>query len=100
MIYEHVLLNANAIICAVTSLRLITFRRAMAAHNRLTSVIAYVLVVATGSVTIRVITGEYFYTDWTEVLINLLLCIAVLRVRGNVGRLLRGHIHDDTRHTQ
>lgn len=89
MTFEHFLLNANAIICAITAIRLLTFRRGPSKHNSFMALTAWALTVATGAVTIRVVTGEYFHTDWTEVLINLLLCIAVLRTRGNVGHLLR-----------
>lgn len=87
---ETFLLNANAIICAITAMRLLTFRRGKSPHNRLMGWLAWLLTVSAASVTIRVWTGEYFYTDWTEVLINLLLCVAVCRARGNVGHLLRG----------
>ncbi|KAA5937618.1 phage holin family protein [Pantoea sp. Bo_2] len=85
------MLNTNAIICAITSMRLLTFRRGKAKHNRLMGWLAWLLAVATASVTIRVLTGEYFYTDWTEVLINLLLCMAIWRARGNVGHLVKGN---------
>jgi len=88
---ETFLLNVNAIICAITTARLLTFRRGKAKHNRLMGWLAWLLTVATASVTIRVLTGEYVYTDWSEVLINLLLCMAVCRARGNVGHLLKGN---------
>ncbi|WP_208952190.1 phage holin family protein [Rahnella sp. ChDrAdgB13] len=90
MNFQEILLNANAIICAGTAIRLMTFRRGKSGHNRLMAFVAWLLTVATGAVTIRVLTGEYFYTDWSEVLINLLLCLSVFRAGGNVGRLLRG----------
>ncbi|WP_191923170.1 phage holin family protein [Pantoea agglomerans] len=93
MSYENVLLSANAIICAITATRLLTFRRGRSPHNRLMGWLAWLLTVSAASVTIRVLTGEYLYTDWTEVLINLLLCVAVCRARGNVGHLLRGKQH-------
>ncbi|WP_330452103.1 phage holin family protein [Pantoea agglomerans] len=93
MTYETFLLNANAIICAITAARLLTFRRGRSPHNHLMGWLAWLLAVSAASVTIRVLTGEYLYTDWTEVLINLLLCVAVCRARGNVGHLLRGKQH-------
>jgi len=94
MTFETFLLNANAIICAITAVRLLTFRRGKAQHNRLMGWLSWLLIVSTASVTIRVLTGEYFYTDWTEVLINLLLCVAVCRARGNVGHLLKGKFNE------
>ncbi|MCW0974142.1 phage holin family protein [Pantoea sp. JV6] len=90
MTYETFLLNANAIICGVTALRLLTFRRGQLPHNRRVAWFAWLLTVMTASVTIRVLTGEYAYTDWTEVLINLLLCVTVCQARGNAGHLLKG----------
>lgn len=95
MNFEQYLLNANAIICAITSLRLLTFRRGKSPHNRFIAFVAWLLTVVYASVTIRVLTGEYFYTDWTEVLINLLLCVAVCRARGNVGHLLKGNTSEN-----
>lgn len=94
MTLQEILLNANAIICAATSLRLMTFRRGRSRHNRAIAFISWLLTVAMGGVSIRVLTGEYFYTDWTEVLINLLLCTAVFRSRGNVGKLLKVNHHE------
>lgn len=82
--YETVLLNANAIICAITAILLLTFRRGKAHHNRIMDLLAWLLTVASGAVTIRVLTGEYFYTDRTELLINPRLCAAVCGSRGNV----------------
>lgn len=95
MTFEQYLLNANAIICAIISVRLLTYRRGSASHNRFMAFVAWLLTVVSGSVTIRVLTGEYFYTDWTEVLINLLLCVAVCRARGNVGHLLKGNTSEN-----
>ncbi|GAA3911762.1 phage holin family protein [Gibbsiella dentisursi] len=94
MILQELLLNANAMICAAASLRLLTFRRGKSRHNRPIAFISWLLTVATGAVTIRVLTGEYFYTDWTEVLINLLLCAAIFRSRGNVGKLLKANHYE------
>lgn len=95
MTWQDFLLNANALVCLVTSFRLMTYRRAGAAHNGGVAFIAWLLTVAAGAVFIRVVTGEYHHTDWTEVLINLLLCVAVCRARGNVGHLLKGDPHAD-----
>lgn len=99
MTYEVILLNANAVICAITAARVISFRRGASKHNRLMSFIAWLMAVASGSVTIRVLTGEYFYTDWTAVLINLLLCLMVLRAKGNISHLMKGKIYDSARNS-
>ncbi|ROP56296.1 putative 3TM holin [Enterobacter sp. BIGb0383] len=91
---QEIFLNLNAIICAAAAIRLVTFRRNHTGHNRQIAWLAWLLTVATGSVPIRVLTGEYFYTDWTDVFINLLLCIMIFRARGNVAHLLKGKSDD------
>lgn len=86
---QEILLNLNAIICGAASIRLITFRRKHTGHNQRIAWLAWLLTIAMGSVPIRVLTGEYFYTDWTDVFINLLLCIMIFRSQGNVAHLLK-----------
>ncbi|WP_337013445.1 phage holin family protein [Pantoea sp. AS142] len=49
-----------------------TFRCVKVQHNRLIRYVVWLLAVASGAVTIRLLTSELFYIDWTEVLINLL----------------------------
>jgi hypothetical protein len=90
MTFECLLLNVNALICAITAVCLMTYRRGKSRHNKLMGWLAWLLTVASGAVSIRVLIGEYFYTDWTEVLINLLLCVAICRARGNIGHLIKG----------
>lgn len=89
-----ILLSINAFICAVISIRLITFKRGKREYNRIMAFIAWLLTIASGTVTIRVIFGEYFYTDWSETLINIVIGLALLRSRGDVGCLIKGY-HED-----
>ncbi|TJZ75565.1 phage holin family protein [Chitiniphilus eburneus] len=84
------LLIINAVACAATCLRLLTYRRAGARHRPLYAWLAYVLIVATGTVALRTLLGVYpAAVDPSEVAINIVLCIAVFGVRGNVAELFR-----------
>ncbi|AOY00088.1 phage holin family protein [Jeongeupia sp. USM3] len=85
-----ILLTINALICAAACLRLITYRRDGARHRVLISMLAYVLIVATGTVALRTLLGLYHApVDPSEVVINAVLCFAVFGVRGNVAELFR-----------
>lgn len=81
----------NAAVCAVIAGRLLTFRRDGGAHVRWAAWLAYALILATGSVTIRIVMGTYEgTTDPAELLLNTVLCIMVLRTKGNVVQLFKG----------
>lgn len=85
-----ILLTINALICTATCLRLITFNRDGARHRPFIAWLAYVLIVATGSVPLRMLLGLYHIpVEPSEVAINAVLCIAIFGVRGNVAELIR-----------
>jgi hypothetical protein len=83
------LLIVNAITCAVIAARMILYRRNGATHRPFASFCAWVLIVASASVTIRVLTGDYHYSNWSETLINMAFCVAVIASRGNVMALAK-----------
>lgn len=84
------LLYINALICAATCLRLISYQRGGATHKPVVAWLAYVLIVATGSVAIRAVLGTYSIpVDPSEVVINAVLCVASFCARGNVAALCR-----------
>ncbi len=101
---DHILLWLNGIACAVTCISILMYRREGQAKFRFwTSAMAYVLAVAMGAVAWRtgyalaVVAGflklpaSYWVyrepVDPAELLVNLLLCMAMLASRGNVGVL-------------
>ncbi|AHG22271.1 hypothetical protein Z042_23665 [Chania multitudinisentens RB-25] len=80
----------NAVICAVTAIRLLTFRRDGGEYVRWGAYLAYCLILATGSVAIRIALGAYEgTTDPAELFINTVLCVMVLRTKGNVVQLFK-----------
>jgi low temperature requirement protein LtrA len=83
-----ILLTVDAIICAVIVIRLTTYCRIKGRHSPLAAWFAYLVIVACGSVIIRILTGSYSHGNWSETLINLAMCILVLRSRGNIARIV------------
>ena len=82
------LLIANAIACAISASVLGTFQRPKGAkHKFIGGVLAMVLIIACGSVTILILTGQYTHANFSETVINVMLCIFVVSARGNVMRV-------------
>lgn len=91
MITHDIETMINAVLCAVIAVRLFLFRRDGAEYVRWGAYLAYGLILATGSVAIRIVLGTYEgTTDPAELFINAVLCILVLRSRGNVVQLFKG----------
>lgn len=84
------LLIVNAIACAVSATTLGTFQRKGAKHKFLGGVLALVLIIACGSVTILILTGHYTTANPPETVINVMLCIFIVSARGNVMRVFSG----------
>ncbi|MDA5480859.1 phage holin family protein [Yersinia intermedia] len=81
----------NAAVCAVIALRLFLFRRDGGEYVRWGAYLAYGLILAAGSVTIRTLMGAYEgTTDPAELFINVVLCIQVIRAKGNVVQMFKG----------
>ncbi|HED5644218.1 TPA: phage holin family protein [Enterobacter cloacae] len=79
---------ANALICAVIVITLMLYQRGGARHRPLMSLIAYLTVLVYASVPFRYLFGLYKESHWFVVLVNVLICAAVLWARGNVARLV------------
>lgn len=83
----------NALLCLLIAGRLVAFRREGATYRPWVSWLAYVIVVAAGSVPIRVLFGVPVPVDVSTVLINGLVCLALFSVRGNLMALFRADAH-------
>lgn len=79
----------NGAMCGVICVRLLCYRREGAKYKRWASLLAYLMIVATGSVAIRIALGQYRAVEFSECLLNIVLCISVLTARGNVCDILR-----------
>ena len=74
----------NAIFAAIICVRLIAYRHNGRPHSRVAAWISYLMIVATGSIVIRTFTGDYYTIDPAELVLNGVLCLAVVVSRGNV----------------
>ncbi|WP_071784871.1 MULTISPECIES: phage holin family protein [unclassified Serratia (in: enterobacteria)] len=72
------LLTINAIAYGATAFRLMACRRNGATYRPMVTVFAWLLIVVSASVTIRTLTGDYHVANWSETLINVASCIAVV----------------------
>lgn len=78
----------NAILSFSIVFILSFYRRGHAIYRPWVSRLAWVIVIIYGGVGIRYLVGLYHHTHWSIVLVNLIICIAVFRVRGNLARLI------------
>lgn len=78
----------NAIICAVIVLMLMFYQRSGSRHRPWISMLAYLAVLVYASIPFRFVFGLYHESHWLVVVVNVLICAAVLWVRGNVARLV------------
>ncbi|MDR7873149.1 phage holin family protein [Yersinia mollaretii] len=83
---NNYLLTLDAIACAVIAVRLFAYRSRGATYRPIASFFAYALMVASASVTIRILTGDYHQADWSETLINISMAVAIVVAGGNVMR--------------
>ncbi|MBL5937774.1 phage holin family protein [Enterobacter asburiae] len=90
---------ANAIISAVIVIALMFYQRGGSRHRPLISLMAYFTVLVYASVPFRYLFGLYHESHWFVVLVNVLICAAVLWARGNVARIIDvlRHSHDQRR---
>lgn len=80
----------NAIVCGIIAARIFAFNRTGSSHNRWAGWLAYILIIASASVPIRVVMGAYEGgTDLAELVINLALCCIVLYSKGSVVQLFK-----------
>lgn len=75
-------------ISAVIVIALMFYQRGGARHRPLISLMAYFTVLVYASVPFRYLFGLYHESHWFVVLVNVLICAAVLWARGNVARLV------------
>lgn len=78
----------NAVICAVIVIALMFYQRGGARHRPIVSLLAYFTVLVYASIPFRYLFGLYQESHWLVVIVNILICAAVLWARGNVARLI------------
>lgn len=78
----------NAGISAVIVIALMFYQRGGARHRPIVSLLAYFTVLVYASIPFRYLFGLYQESHWLVVIVNILICAAVLWARGNVARLI------------
>lgn len=81
------LVTLDAAICGLICLRVIFYRRRGATHRPLASAIAYLVVIASGSVTLRALLGNSPAASLPDTALHLVLCLAVFATGGNVSAI-------------
>ena len=86
----------SALICGVIVVALMFYQRGGARHRPLISLMAYFAVLVYASVPFRYLFGLYHESHGFVVLVNVLICAAVLWARETVARLVDvlRHSHD------
>lgn len=78
----------NAFICAAIVIVLMFYQRQGARHRPFISVLAYITVLLYAAIPLQFIFGLYRDSSWLVVVANILIFAAVLKVRGNMARLV------------
>lgn len=79
----------TAMLCAAICVRLLAFRRKDARHRVGVSLMAWVLVAASGCQAIASLLGMYQVESPFMLVILLVICVLVFRARGNVASIFR-----------
>jgi hypothetical protein len=87
---QILLINLNAAACAVIALRLLFFRKT-GQHRPGMAWLAYCLILSSAWTAFRIWHGEYVVVDYGELAMNLVVCAAVWRARGNIAKIAGEH---------
>jgi predicted membrane channel-forming protein YqfA (hemolysin III family) len=85
----HLIHLITVLLCVVCCLRLILFARLGATHRPWASALAYLLVVAFGTLALATLLSQAPAIQLAQGLLNLVLAAALLSVGGNVVELFR-----------
>lgn len=87
MTWQTLVLNINAVACILITMRLMFFRKRSLRRRRLMELMAYGLILAPAFTAFRIWHGDYVQVDYGELVINIVVCVAVWRARGNIARI-------------
>lgn len=86
MSMENISIYLNATICLLICWRLMFFQKTGRYRFRI-SLLAYCLILASGWTAFRLLWGRYINVDPAEIALNLFVCFALLKARGNLASL-------------
>ena len=79
---------ANTLLSTLIVLTISFYRRGSSTHRPAISWLAWLVVITYGSVPLRYLIGQYEGAHWAVVVVNLLVCITIFKLRGNLARLI------------
>ena len=78
----------NTLLSTLIVLAISFYRRGSSTYRPAVSWLAWLVVITYGSIPLRYLTGQYEETQWAVVVVNLLVCIMIFKVRGNLARII------------
>ena len=87
MTWQAIVLDVNAIICTLIAIRLMFFSKNGKRHRPAVAWMAYMMILAAGFTAFRILYGKYLQVDPGELMLNIAICIAVWRSRGNLAKV-------------
>ncbi|MDM3430856.1 phage holin family protein [Citrobacter sp. Cb023] len=89
MTWQAIVLDVNAIICALIAIRLLFFSKNGKRHRPAVAWMAYMMILAAGFTAFRILYGKYLQVDPGELMLNIAICIAVWRSGGNLAKVFQ-----------
>ncbi len=88
MVTSDPLVVTNVVTCSAIVLRLMFFRKPGSHYQWWASWLAYLIVIAYGTIPFRYFFDHYDHISWSSLLINMIICAAVFRSKGNMAEIL------------
>lgn len=79
----------NVLLCSAIVCRLACFRKTGYRHRAWIAWLAWLVIGAYSWIPFRFIAQQYQETHWGVIAANLIICIALYRVKGNIAKLLQ-----------
>ncbi|WGL97340.1 phage holin family protein [Arsenophonus sp. aPb] len=89
MTFDKVLVLINVIICSIMFIRLFTFRRNGKSYCKTGGRLAWLMMFYASSIPVLAYFDSSYQTDLQNIFANSIICIALLKYRGNVTRLFK-----------
>lgn len=86
---SEALVLINAVISTVIVIRLFCFKREGGRHKRWGGYLAYILIVMYAYFPIRLMFGQLVVIEWPSIVINAVVMVAMLKLKGNVMQLFK-----------
>ena len=93
MWWHKFVLVSNALVCLLIVVRLMFYQK-KGRYRFFYSVLAYLVILAAGWITIRIGYGQYSGADPAELLLNTTFCLAIWGAGGNIAKASRWKVRN------